>query len=632
MNEVNRSPWYRKRRLSAKMERIRAGKFSKSCADSTPSTSHGVAPLQAGTDVPTNEQPLEEAAGTHSSNEPGSSEHESRITSFDESFSLPIDNHVSDVDLSSSSDEEYISDFTLDDAQQVYRDWISEQPKETVKTLSVMMMDTFMNRFGLTVVAAASECGLIFGPNEKTIRRWRNDFYGNQGDFTASKQGKHSRPFVLNDENCRREASKWVRCNASVKGEPNMTAAKFRDWVNSSLLPNADLPPGLPRQIQERTAVKWLHELGFRPQAHKKGIYIDGHERSDVVEYRKLYLRKLEILQSTHLPPPLCSDGLMVTHRLGVSSATKKLVLIYHDESSFHANDGQSIIWAEEGKVPIRPKTQGRGLMVSDFVTEYDGLLKLSDEEFESARKTIPLISKEAREILRFGAANEGYWTNEKFLDQIKKVIPIAKVKFPKESHTLVWLFDQSSGHCAYTDDALNVKRMNVKPGGAQPWMRNTTWNGKTQTMVLPDGRPKGMKLVLKERGINTKKMKAADMALVLGNHHDFKYEKTAIEHLMKGHGFYCFFIPKFHCELNPIERVWGEAKRYTRAHCDYSFAGLEKTINPALDSVSTDLIRKFFRKVREYMQAYQEGFQGGAEVEIALKRYKSHRRVFDSA
>jgi len=27
-----------------------------------------------------------------------------------------------------------------------------------------------------------------------------------------------------------------------------------------------------------------------------------------------------------------------------------------------------------------------------------------------------------------------------------------------------LWLFDQSSGHCAYRDDALNVNKMNVKP------------------------------------------------------------------------------------------------------------------------------------------------------------------------
>ena len=48
-------------------------------------------------------------------------------------------------------------------------------------------------------------------------------------------------------------------------------------------------------------------------------------------------------------------------------------------------------------------------------------------------------------------------------------------------------------------------------------------WNGRPQKMVLGDGRPKGMKLVLQERGINTDHMKAVDMRLILGNHEDFK-------------------------------------------------------------------------------------------------------------
>ena len=130
-----------------------------------------------------------------------------------------------------------------------------------------------------------------------------------------------------------------------------------------------------------------------------------------------------------------------------------------------------------------------------------------------------------------------------------------------------MWLFDQSSDHCAFREDALNVSKMNVSPGGAQLRMRDTVWDGKVQKLVLGDGRPKEMKLILQERGIDTSGMKAADMRLVLASHADFKYEKTALECFMQEKGQHAIFIPKFHCKLNPIERVWGEAKCYTRAH-----------------------------------------------------------------
>ena len=101
----------------------------------------------------------------------------------------------------------------------------------------------------------------------------------------------------------------WIRLNSSVKGRPNMTASDFRSWVISVFLPQVKLHhPQVPSSISERTAARWLHQLGFEAASTKKGVYIDGHERSDVVEYRKLYLRKLEILESTHALPPPVSD------------------------------------------------------------------------------------------------------------------------------------------------------------------------------------------------------------------------------------------------------------------------------------------------------------------------------------
>ena len=44
---------------------------------------------------------------------------------------------------------------------------------------------------------------------------------------------------------------------------------------------------------------------------------------------------------------------------------------------------------------------------------------------------------------------------------------------------------------------------------------------------------------------------------------------------------------------------------------------------------LSVDLIRKYFRRVREYERAYVEGKKAGKELEQAVKVYKSHRRIF---
>ena len=53
---------------------------------------------------------------------------------------------------------------------------------------------------------------------------------------------------------------------------------------------------------------------------------------------------------------------------------------------------------------------------------------------------------------------------------------------------------------------------MNVRPGGAQPKMRDTVWAGMVQKMTLADETPKGSKLVLEERGIDTATLNADDM------------------------------------------------------------------------------------------------------------------------
>ena len=138
---------------------------------------------------------------------------------------------------------------------------------------------------------------------------------------------------------------------------------------------------------------------------------------------------------------------------------------------------------------------------------------------------------------------------------------------------------------------------MNVNPGGNQPKLRNTTWEGKEQQMNLPDGRPKGMRLVLLERGINTTGMKAADMREMLGACHDFQQQKTILTEYIANRGYKCLYLPKFHCELNPIERVWYQAKKHTKSYCDYTLPTMRKQIPEALNSVTVDNIRKYFQK-----------------------------------
>lgn len=146
---------------------------------------------------------------------------------------------------------------------------------------------------------------------------------------------------------------------------------------------------------------------------------------------------------------------------------------------------------------------------------------------------------------------------------------------------------------------------------------------------------PRGLIDVLKQRGCYAPKMKVDEMREVLSKHPDFVNEKNKLENLLHSHGHACLFIPKFHCEMNPIARCWSQAKRYTRAYCTYNIVGLRRNVMPGLDSVSQENIKNYFRRAKNYMFGYMLGHAAGIDLEKLIKKYskeyKSHRRIPDT-
>ncbi len=61
--------------------------------------------------------------------------------------------------------------------------------------------------------------------------------------------------------------------------------------------------------------------------------------------------------------------------------------------------------------------------MVSDFLDEHDGWLKLSDEQFEVAHGLDKTLKQEARVLLEYGENRDGYWNNEKFMEQVAHTV-----------------------------------------------------------------------------------------------------------------------------------------------------------------------------------------------------------------
>jgi hypothetical protein len=68
-----------------------------------------------------------------------------------------------------------------------------------------------------------------------------------------------------------------------------MRPAKMRRYINDFLLPHLEINA----TISESTAVRWLKKMGFNLCRVQKGVYVDGHERKDVVESRNKFIEYL---------------------------------------------------------------------------------------------------------------------------------------------------------------------------------------------------------------------------------------------------------------------------------------------------------------------------------------------------
>lgn len=293
-------------------------------------------------------------------------------------------------------------------------------------------------------------------------------------------------------------------------------------------------PTYLRSGITKRSACQWLHKLGYSYKHVRKGIYIDGHEREDVVAYRRTFLQEIDRIMPFHVGlkpgidlsadpdlsreqmreeifeiPSVCSDN---GHR--------PVMFVTHDESTFNANDGVHYAWSHPDHTVLYPKGRGKGIMVSDVVTPFGRLVipsHITDAQILAAG--IPLrpilgspnemeIRRDASEYLEYGKDN--YWNGEKMFDHIIKIVaPIFKLVFP--NFQPVFLFDNATNHSSFATDALNARVMNWGPGNDQPVMRDGHIYDKLrpQPMTTSDGIPKGIRQVLKERDLLRDDLKA---------------------------------------------------------------------------------------------------------------------------
>ena len=235
-------------------------------------------------------------------------------------------------------------------------------------------------------------------------------------------------------------------------------------------------------------------------------------------------------------------------------------------------------------------------------------------------------------ELFEPGKKN-GYWTNKDLVEQVQRVMPLFESLH--QNSELVIVFDNSQNHHMTKEDGLDAGSLNLKkPKKVSTEIRDGYFvRGGVRVLqhMMEDGLARPLKDILEERGLWQPKLCKGAAAQLLKEQPDFTGQKEWLTEVIESRGHQILYLPKFHCELNPIERVWAHVKHDLRKKCEYSLKSLRAQLPVTLENVSVDAVRRYFRRTDRYVSAYA-GLNGvtltPTEAAYVTRKYSSHRRI----
>ena len=445
----------------------------------------------------------------------------------------------------------------------------------------------------------------------RNLRKWITD-YLNFEKLPLHQYGTY-RSSILEDEDFQRDIQLHLT-EIAKKGY-----IKAQDIVDYVATEEVQQRLGKRAQgIHVRTARRWLSKLSWRYSQKKKGMYIDGHERKDVVEYRNNFVKRWKEYEKRFIIYDNNGDIFSTPTGFTVPERAFRLILVTHDESTFYENDRCKSHWVNEhAKAVAEKKGEGQSIMVSDFLTSEWGRLTDGDEYENFLEMTIKRLTvnfREARVFFKAGKNRDGYFDSEDLLQQVENAIDIFEGK-TRGFATGLFLFDNAPSHQKRAKDALSACKMPKNPHATWrhhkdgPKMRLTNFGSDNtpQDFYFTNDHPtmpgwfKGMENILRERelwpekGLNAQcegfkcEMGKTDCCCrrLLFTQPDFVNQKSHLEELIISRGHICDFYPKYHCELNFIEQYWGASKlRYRTTPKTNDMKEMERNVRECLDDV----------------------------------------------
>uniref|UniRef100_A0A914V7T4 Tc1-like transposase DDE domain-containing protein n=1 Tax=Plectus sambesii TaxID=2011161 RepID=A0A914V7T4_9BILA len=287
-----------------------------------------------------------------------------------------------------------------------------------------------------------------------------------------------------------------------------------------------------------------FRKINFRPVVF---------ERKDLIAWRKGYLRELHVYRQ------------------------RGYRIVYTDETWVFAGMSQKYDWVDEEALrnpyeakrngfttgPKTPVSRGKRAIVVHCVAE-DGLVEGADFIFAS-----------------HATDDDGDYHRDmdaaKFEAYLTRIAPILKAGSDKP---VVLVLDNASSHSRF-EEKLPTKSMTGNK--MKDWLRKNN-------IPFLDG---------------DSKQELLDKRIAPLNKADFN--RHAVERIALEHGVIILRLPPYHCDLNPIESVWGWIKRQLRdeLRSDDKLKAVMAATKLAFKNLPQSAIRGFFSHVREAEQRY---------------------------
>ncbi|CAF4218118.1 unnamed protein product, partial [Adineta steineri] len=292
-----------------------------------------------------------------------------------------------------------------------------------------------------------------------------------------------------------------------------------------------------------------LRHWGFRFDSNTKRPYFEGHERPDIVSHRESFI-KYFIERKDHYYAVSNDENPIWT----IPTQKPPSVLIFHDESTFRSGEVSAKRWIFNNNAPFFSKGRGRSAMVSDYLIMHPSgpFFTLNEKEYKQAIEMFPELANDDDDVNYVEKTATGYINFE-------RLFKLLKFKSEFRNHNIEVVVDNATTHTAKPYSLFDFGK-SIGTNCTTDTIEFIDEKGQLQVIdcYFTTGPNKGLSKGLIEisKDLNIKlppNVKLDQLRDILSNHPAFKVT-SRLEQLANKYNVKVHFLPKFHCELNPIE------------------------------------------------------------------------------